>query len=150
MRYARKPFVVEGVKLEKTRESIVDALYFLGNDPFAMNDIEALDTIIVIIMQRGGVYVTCGNEKRLAHFGAYICRQAGDRGDNFMVIEDAKFHEMYDPIDIGYACPRCRKRIEIGHFTTLCEACVRQLNDSVEVEKTIKRCVEMSNDTKEK
>ncbi|MGL5383925.1 MAG: hypothetical protein ACRDCC_10620 [Culicoidibacterales bacterium] len=92
MKYRKKPVVIEAVRLERTKESLVRAHEFMGNYEIATRISESNDEIT----RACGINVETDHGDMTAYFGDYIIK--GVRGELYPCKTDI-FEETYEAME---------------------------------------------------
>lgn len=92
IKYKKKPVVIEAVKLEDTRESIINAIEFVYNIGMETSTLGA-ETTVKIVLQDGGFLIPTLEGNMKASFGDYVIK--GIKGEFYPCKPDI-FHETYE------------------------------------------------------
>lgn len=95
MRYRKKPVVIEAVKLENNKQSIVNAIEFVYNVGMETS-VLGMDFEINMVRSDGGLIINTLEGNMLASFGDYIIK--GVQGE-FYPCEPGVFAETYELVE---------------------------------------------------
>ncbi|WP_074403814.1 hypothetical protein [Streptococcus suis] len=95
MRYRKKPVVIEAVKLENNKQSIINAIEFVYNVGMETSEL-GMDFEINKVRSDGGLIINTLEGNMLASFGDYIIK--GVQGE-FYPCKPGVFAETYELVE---------------------------------------------------